>query len=754
MSKKIINLILGFMLIGGLQAQNIVTQDTFYVQIDECNQFGQICIDVPLNEFNDYALFQNGVDFDNPIMGCDIDTLLVYTYTTLFGQGESGPYTITQWVINGDTITGSFNDIPELVQFMNDSDPSATWTADTTSLFITGGDPSNTYSDLLVMADVNNSMSLIGLNLGLDAQGTTLFIEKGRHEMVMVDENTGFRDTFLIEVSCLETHMFEETLVIGATDSICLDFEELFADVVSIENLCAENLGGALSITLSEATNCVVFTALEVGMETACFVACDELGYCDTTIIELEAIVPDINVDVYLDTIPLTDEAYIVCLDTTELPGIVDTIYNFCEDDEGAVSFAFVDGELCLKYTGVEIGKDSACVVICDDLNYCDTTYVCISVIDTTTMSSEIIHITIPINFEDTYCVDTTELNGTIVDIINDCPESSGDFVVFEIDEANYCIDFTGIDIGEDTACILLLDDLGNIDTTMIIVTVLPPQDMEVFDTIILDESGFYCIDTSELAGQITSIQNVCEDSSGDIVNFGINNVTLCIEYSGLALGTEQACIVICDDLGVCDLTILNVTVIEAGEDSPPTAVDDTASIPINGSVTIDILANDIIPGQLDSIYIWTEDMGGIEPSNGTAILQPDGSMIYVPNIDFCGLDTAAYIICNAIGCDTAQVIIDVDCFFVEPGEFIIFNGMSPNGDGINDNFFIKGIEFLPNHILNLYSRWGNLLLNTTSYRNGWDGTFEGKDLPDGTYFYVFEPGNGEIYKGWFYLRR
>lgn len=754
MNKIVITLILSLIGIGTLQAQDVVSQDSFFVQIDECHQSGDICIDIPLNEFNNYQLLQNGIDYSSAIMGCDIDTLLVYTYTTLFGQGEAGPYTLTQWIINEDTITGNFNTITDLVELMNTADPSANWVADTMSLFITGGNPSNTYSNMLVMADINSSMSLIGLNLGLDAQGTRIFLEKGFHEMVVIDEDTGLRDTFQVEVSCLQTETHEQTLVVNEMDSLCLEVDELYTDVVSIENICAENMGSTFDISFDETTNCVTYTALEEGNETLCFVACDSLGFCDTTFIILEAVMPDINVGQFLDTIPITDEAYILCLDTTELPGVVDTIYNFCEDDGGAVSFSFVEGSFCLKYTGVEIGKDSACVVICDDLNFCDTTYVCINVIDTTTMTPEIVEITIPINFSDVYCVDTTELTGNIIGIINDCPESSGDFVVFELDEENFCINFTGIAIGVDTACLIISDDVGNVDTTTLIVTVLPPQDMEVFDTIILDDSGFYCIDTTELAGEIVSIQNVCEESSGNIVNFGINNVSLCIEYSGLALGTEQACIVICDDLGVCDLTILTVTVVEASDEFPLTAVDDAVTIPLNGSGTIDILDNDIIPNPLDTVYIWTEAMGGIEPSNGTAVIQDDGTMIYVPNLDFCGLDTVAYIICDAMACDTALVLIDVDCFPLEPGEFIIFNGVSPNGDNINDSFFIKGLEDLSNHHLMIYNRWGNLVFDTTSYRNDWKATWKGKDLPGGIYYYVFEPGNGERLTGWIYVRR
>ena len=751
MNKILLQLaLLSLFFTNNLYAGNIVQLDSAFVQIEQCNQLGQVCVDIPLNDFPNYQLLLNNEPYNLPIAACDIDTLLVYTYTTLFGQGNSGPYTLTEWIINGDTLSGSFENIPELVALMNQLDPSANWVADTASLFITGGNPSNEYSDMFVVADMNNSTSLIGLNLGLEAQGTILNLPRGLHELIVIDEPNNCRDTFKVTVSCIASETIELDVLVTKSGEICLDMGQLFTEEESVSNICFESNSGAVAFDFNDTTNCVIFTALSEGDEIACYVACDSLGFCDTTNLTIHVQVPDINVGQYLDTIPLGDEAYIVCLDTMELPGNVDTIYNFCaEDSDTIVSFNFVEGEYCLKYQGLNVlGKDSACVVICDDMNFCDTTYICINVVDTTTITKEEVFITIPINFSGTFCIDTTELSGNIVDVINDCPDASGENVVFEIDTDTYCINYTGINIGTDMACIIVTDNFGTTDTTLITVEVLPPQDSSFFDTIFVEQNAVFCVDISELAGEIVSIENICEEFSGQIVNFDINDVTLCVEYTGLAPGTEQACIEICDDLGVCDLTTMTITVLEAGEEGPPIAVDDEAFTDINEAVEIDILANDTIRGELDTLFISKG------PSNGIALLQPNNTIIYAPNVDFCGKDTLCYILCNPIACDTAMLVIDIDCFPLEDDEFLIFNGVSPNGDGVNDVFFIKGVENFPNSHLWVYSRWGMLVFETTSYRNGWRGTWNGKLLPDGTYFYIFDSGTGQVAKGYLQIKR
>lgn len=99
---------------------------------------------------------------------------------------------------------------------------------------------------------------------------------------------------------------------------------------------------------------------------------------------------------------------------------------------------------------------------------------------------------------------------------------------------------------------------------------------------------------------------------------------------------------------------------------------------------------------------------------------------------------------------------------FVEPSCLVVYNEFSPNGDGVNDYFKIDCISRYPGNTLQVYNRWGNIVFQTKSYKNDWDGTPNGRamvqpedQLPVGTYYYVLDLGDGsEPRTDWLYLNR
>ena len=69
----------------------------------------------------------------------------------------------------------------------------------------------------------------------------------------------------------------------------------------------------------------------------------------------------------------------------------------------------------------------------------------------------------------------------------------------------------------------------------------------------------------------------------------------------------------------------------------------------------------------------------------------------------------------------------------------VVFTAFSPNGDGTNDTWTLKGIERFPNCQVEVFDRWGQSIFKSVSYAKPWDGTNDGKYLPTGAYFYVIE---------------
>ena len=71
------------------------------------------------------------------------------------------------------------------------------------------------------------------------------------------------------------------------------------------------------------------------------------------------------------------------------------------------------------------------------------------------------------------------------------------------------------------------------------------------------------------------------------------------------------------------------------------------------------------------------------------------------------------------------ELNICADTFFFTisaHNDIFIPNGISPNGDGINDALMIKGLELYPDNEIAIFNRWGNQVYSASPYTNDWDG--------------------------------
>jgi len=154
---------------------------------------------------------------------------------------------------------------------------------------------------------------------------------------------------------------------------------------------------------------------------------------------------------------------------------------------------------------------------------------------------------------------------------------------------------------------------------------------------------------------------------------------------------------------------------------NPPVDAGNNLLIPTGGSIGLN--ANGVVTGWT---YSWepAEFLDNSSITNPTA--RPDGTtMFYVTVTDENG--------CT----NTDSVLVEVT-----PG--ILFpDGISPNGDGINDTWRIDNIQLFEDAIVEVYNRWGQMLFQSApGYPVPWDGRFKGEDLPVGTYYYVIYSAN------------
>ena len=104
-------------------------------------------------------------------------------------------------------------------------------------------------------------------------------------------------------------------------------------------------------------------------------------------------------------------------------------------------------------------------------------------------------------------------------------------------------------------------------------------------------------------------------------------------------------------------------------------------------------------------------------------------------------------VIFNDTGCSnvTEREVIELETC-------VIPQGISPNGDGMNDTFDLSSYQVTK---LEIFNRFGTLVYSKTDYTDEWYGQDDdGDELPVGTYFYTMEYRDGERRSAWVYIQR
>lgn len=123
-------------------------------------------------------------------------------------------------------------------------------------------------------------------------------------------------------------------------------------------------------------------------------------------------------------------------------------------------------------------------------------------------------------------------------------------------------------------------------------------------------------------------------------------------------------------------------------------------------------------------------------------------SNLFIPNPYASPEDSTAYVvtIIDSSGC----IVIDSVIVLVSntPLNITAINMITPNGDDKNDDLYFGSIGKYGQNTLKVYNRWGDLVYQKVNYQSDderFDGTFRGKPLPAGAYFYVLSFRTGMI---------
>jgi gliding motility-associated-like protein len=119
----------------------------------------------------------------------------------------------------------------------------------------------------------------------------------------------------------------------------------------------------------------------------------------------------------------------------------------------------------------------------------------------------------------------------------------------------------------------------------------------------------------------------------------------------------------------------------------------------------------------------------------------PDNLSSTVPVATTASSTTSAVVVTPAPS--TSVVVLD-PALTGSAEDVFVPEGFSPNGDRVNDRFVIRNTAKQQVDLF-VYNRWGVLVYQKEDYQNDWEGrSMQGKDLPEGTYFYQIQLGNGQ----------
>ncbi|MFV8351759.1 T9SS type B sorting domain-containing protein [Flavobacterium sp. XS2P14] len=131
-------------------------------------------------------------------------------------------------------------------------------------------------------------------------------------------------------------------------------------------------------------------------------------------------------------------------------------------------------------------------------------------------------------------------------------------------------------------------------------------------------------------------------------------------------------------------------------------------------------------------VYALDDENGSYQTDNVFTNVSAGIHTIYVKDLNGCGIKRKEV------------AVLGIPNFF------------TPNNDGNNDYWNIKGVNasFNTNTIIYIFDRYGKLVKQISPQTQGWDGTFNGQQMPATDYWYSIELEDGRVVKGHFSLKR
>ncbi|MEE9373964.1 MAG: Ig-like domain-containing protein, partial [Saprospiraceae bacterium] len=426
-----------------------------------------------------------------------------------------------------------------------------------------------------------------------------------------------------------------------------------------------------------------------VGEEVFMYEVCDDGTpmECDTVMVTIEVMAGDGENDIYA-----TDDTSIGKEGEDQTGNVVDndndpegdnTTVTVLDSTNNGTLVVNTDGSYTYTPDPNFTGNDAFVYMVCDDGSpmACDSATVYITVLETQQPPLVIPNpMTIPQDSTGEVCMPILDLNEGDTFTATLCTGSpSNGTGILTVTGNELCIEYTPTTgySGTDEICVIVCDQTGLCDTTMIPVTVVapllpvvtrePPVVIITPITVPQDDSTEVCTVILDPNVGDTFTATLCTGSpvNGVATSMVMDN-ELCIKYKpdmGYS-GNDEVCIIVCDQTGLCDTVMIPVTVIPELQpvDSmqPPVVVMPPVVVPEDSTIMV---CGPIVDANPDDTHMVTV-CGG--PEHGTATSVVDNSnntlcITYTPEENYAGTDSICVIVCDQTGlCDSAVITIVV----------------------------------------------------------------------------------------------
>ncbi|WP_425390708.1 tandem-95 repeat protein [Ekhidna sp.] len=262
------------------------------------------------------------------------------------------------------------------------------------------------------------------------------------------------------------------------------------------------------------------------------------------------------------------------------------------------------------------------------------------------------------------------------------------------------------------------------------------------------------CLEYTDPEGNNVSTTGITNLSGGGLLTEGTTSLCYTFEPKENVYGAVLWQVDVQDDGTPPAAATVFININVANINDAPETRPDTLMVMRKESKSINVLLNDY---DLDGDELQLRTTLEKQPMGGVATISQDGTITYVSDANFRGIDSLIYIV-EDLGSPSltafGKMIIRID-----DNPFTIYQTVSPNGDGMNDYWHIEGIDFYPDNTVTLFDRYNNLVFEINGYNNedkvwiGNSNTGSNNTLPEGTYFYRISAGEAGTFGGFVVLR-